>query len=97
MCDTATAKKTLEALTQAPFLTAFVASRQWGTLGALSEAVRHPEAPLLQKYVDKVIPVHTGPASTQQALERAIAKGPHMTAFTPEMTTFIHGEMWQRV
>ena len=56
------AQEILDALSQDPFLTDFIPSRQWSTLGALPEAVQHPEDTLLQEYIDKGIPVHTGPA-----------------------------------
>ena len=65
-----TTAKTLEELKHSPSLTAFIAARQRGALGALLEAVRHSAAPLLWKYVAEGIPVHTGPAWTPQALER---------------------------
>ena len=62
-------------------------------MGALLEAVLHPETPLLQKYVKKGIPVHKGPAWLQRALERTIVKGPHASAYPPEMKAFIRGEL----
>ena len=92
-----TARETLESLEKPLYLTSFIASRQRGTLGALPEAVQHPEEPLLQKYVDKSIPLHTVLDWKQWDLERAIAKGPHTSTCTPEMTAFIRGEIRKRV
>ena len=63
----------------------------------IPEAVLHPADTLLKEYVEKGIMVHIGPAYPQRALERAIAKGPHALACTPEMTAFIRGELHQRV
>ena len=80
-----TARSTEEVLTKAPSLTASILSRDQGTLGALLEAVRQPASTLLQDYLDKDIAVHTGPAWTQWALKRSIAKGPYMSACTTEM------------
>ena len=87
----------LEARTQAPSLIAFIFPRQWITLGALTEAVQYLSAPLLRKYADKGIPVHTGPAWPHQALKGAIAKGPHTSTCTPKMAAFVHGELRQCV
>ena len=87
----ATAQTTLEDLTQDPSLTDFIVSRQRGTLGTLPDLVRHPEATLLQEYVEKGILVHMGPACTQRFLERSIKKGPHASAYIPKMKAFILG------
>ena len=87
----------LEALRQAPSLTAFISSRQRITLGALSEAVLHPAAPLLQEYLEQVIPVHTGPAWLQRSLKRDIVKRTHASSYTPQMKAYISGELHQHV
>ena len=92
-----TAQETLEALKQAHSLRAFIDSRQRSTLGTLPGAVQHPEEPLIRKYVDEGIPLHTVPAWIMGSLERATAKGPHAYTCTPKMTAFICGEMRQRV
>ena len=63
----------------------------------LPEEFQNPMVPLLQDYIVKGIPVHTGSAWTQRALERANAKGPHASTYTPNMTAFIFGELHQRV
>ena len=67
------------------------------TLGVLTEAVRHLASTLMRDYVDEVIPVHKGPAWTHCALDLVTTKGPHMSAYTPMMTSFICREMRQRV
>ena len=51
---------------------------------------------LLRTYVGEGIPSHTGPPWLPQALETAISKGSYALACTPEMTSFIRGEM-QRI
>ena len=59
--------------------------------------MRHPAADLLQTYVEEGIPDHTGPPCLFQALETAISKGPHASSLTPEMSSFIRGEMQRRI
>ena len=86
-----TAQEKLEALKQAPSLTAFISSRQWRTMGALPEAARHLSEPLMREYVYKGILVHTGPSWTQSPLEISIPKGSHASSCTPKMTAFYHG------
>ena len=49
------------------------------------------------KYIEEDILVHTGPPWLRQILECAIAKGSHVSEFSPEMTAFICGDMQQRV
>ena len=66
-------------------------------MGGLPEGVRHPAAALLRTYVEEGIPSHMGPPWSPQALETAISKGPHTSACTPEMTSFIRGDMQQRI
>ena len=56
----------------------------------------HPAAELLRTYVEEGIPAHTGPLWLLQLKETAIS-GPHTLACTPDMTTFIRGEMQRRV
>ena len=92
-----TAQETSEVPKQAPSLTAFIASRNRGTLGVLTEAARHLAVSLLWKYVGEGILVHTKPSWTQKALEKAIPKGCHTSACTPEMTAFVREEMRQCV
>ena len=53
-------KATAKELTRAPSILDFIASRQQGTLGALSEAVIHLLVALIQTYVEEGIPVQTG-------------------------------------
>ena len=85
--DKATARENLDA----PSLLSFLASTQRKKLGGLPEGVRHLAAALFQTYVEEGIPAHTGPPWSPQALETAISKGPHASAYTPDMTTFIWG------
>ena len=66
-------------------------------MGALIEAVRHLAAFLLQNYVEEGILVHTGAPWTSQIMELAIANGLHVLSFSPDTTSFIRGEMQQRV
>ena len=80
-----------------PSLLAFIDPRQQGMVGALSEAVIHPAAALLQTYLETGIPVHTGPPWSRQALEHTIANRPHVWACSTDMIMFIHGEMQHRV
>ena len=54
-------------------------------------------ASLLKKYIEEVIQVCTGTLCPNQALESAIAKVPHISAGSPDMTIFICREMKQRV
>ena len=73
----AMAKATSREILNTPSLLSFLASKQRKTLGGLPEGVRYPAAALLQTYVDEVIPDHTGPPWSPQALETAISKSPH--------------------
>ena len=59
--------------------------------------MKHPAVALLQKYVEEGIPAHTGPPWSPVALETALSKGPHASACTPEMISFILGELWRRI
>ena len=93
----ATAKSTSRELHLAPSLLVFLASKQRKTLGTLPEAAWHPEASLLNSYIEEGIPVHTVPPWSIRALETAIVKVPHSSACTPEMAAFIWGEMQQRI
>ena len=54
----AMAREMLEALTQAPSLTASIAFCQRSTLRALPEAFQHLSAPLLRKYIYEVTIIH---------------------------------------
>ena len=56
----------------------------------------HPPAPL-KKYVEEVIPAHMGPPWSPEALETAISKGSHASSCTPEINSFIQGELWRRI
>ena len=94
---TSMARKTAENMKHAPSVIAFIASRQWVTLGALPEELWNPEVYLLQEYVDEGTPIQKGPACTHQALEQAIIKGPDASTRTSEMTAFIRVEMRQHV
>ena len=88
-----TAKATAREILGAPSLLSLFASKQQKTLGILSEGVRHPDASLIQSYVEEVITAHTGPPWSPQALETAIYKGPHALACTLDMDTFVWEEM----
>ena len=57
----------------------------------------HPSAYLHRSYVKEVIPAHTGPPWSLQALETSISKGPHALVCTPEMTAFVWGEIQRRI
>ena len=59
--------------------------------------MKHPAADLLKKYVEESIPAHTGPPWSPEALETAISKEPHASDCTPEMTSFIWGELRRRI
>ena len=87
----ATAKATAREILKAPSLLSFLASNQRKTLGGLPKGVKHTAADLLKTYVEEGIPAHTGPPWSPEALETAISKGPHASACTPEMTSFIRG------
>ena len=91
------ARSTEEYLTQAPSLTSFIASRLRGTQVVLPEAVRHLAATILLEYIYEDIPVHTVLAWTQRALDRDIAKGPHVSECTTEMTALVRRVMRNRV
>ena len=52
---------------------------------------------MLRTYVEERIPAHTDPPWSPQALETAISKGPHTSASTPEMTTFVWGYIQRRI
>ena len=93
----AKALEILEVLKQDPYLTAFIASRKRVTLGALSAAVQHPAAPVLRKYENKGIPVHTGPSWTQRDLDQAITEEPYTSAYKQEIKPFMSGEIRQSV
>ena len=43
------------------------------------------------------IPLHAVPAWLQKELNKAIARGPHVSACTPDMTSFILGDMEQKL
>ena len=86
-------KATAREILNAPSLLLFLASKQRNTLGGLPEGVKHLAAALLQTYVEKGIPAHTGPPWSPQALETTISKGPHASACTPEMTSIVRGEI----
>ena len=93
----ATANATAREILNAPSLLSFLASKQRNTLGCLSEGGEHPSAALLQIYVEESIPAHTGPPWSPEALDTAISKGPHASARTPDMTSFIQGELRRRI
>ena len=57
----ATTKSTVEEIHRAPSLLAFIASRERGKLGALTDTVLHPSPSLLKTYVEEVILFHIGP------------------------------------
>ena len=59
--------------------------------------MKHPTAALLNKYVEEGIPAHTGPPWSPEALGTAISKGPHASACTLEMTSFVWGELRRRI
>ena len=92
-----TARTTATEIRQAAPLEDFIASKQQITLGALSEAVTHPAATLLQSYVEEGIPVNTGPPWSRKALNEAIHNGPHASACAPDMVRFIRGELRRRI
>ena len=94
---TETAKETTKELHREPYLLDFIASRQWGTLGMLLEAVLRPKAALIQTYIEEGILVHTGLPWSIQALENAINNKTHESAGTQEMVGFIQGEIQKRV
>ena len=52
-----------------------------------------PVAALIQSYVEEGIPDQIGPPWSPQTLETAISKGPNTSSCTPEMATFIQGEI----
>ena len=92
----AMAKSIAREILNASSLLSFLSSKQWNTLGGLSEGVGHPAADLLQTYVEEGILDHMGPPWLPQAMDTAISKGSHALSCTPEMTSFIRGEM-QRI
>ena len=59
--------------------------------------MKHPAADLLKTYVEEGILAHTGPPWSPEDLETAIFKGPHASACTLEMTSFIQGELRLRI
>ena len=75
----------------------FLASKQRNTLGGLPEGMKHPAVALLQTYIEEGIPAHMGPPWSAQALKTAISKGPHDSACTPDMTSFIWGELQWKI
>ena len=93
----ATALSTTEDIHHAPYLLAFIASRQRGTPGTLLSAVSHLAAALLQSYTEEGTPVRIGPPWLREALENAIQNGPHASACTQETIGFIQGNMQRRV
>ena len=66
-------------------------------MGGLPKGVKHPVAALLQTYSEEGIPAHMWPPWSPQALETTISKGPHASACTPEMNSFIRGDIQRRV
>ena len=71
------AKATARDILNIPSLLSFFASKRRKTLGGFSEGLRHPDATLLQTYVEEGIMAHTGTPWSPQAMETAISKGPH--------------------
>ena len=59
--------------------------------------MKHPAADLLQTYVEEGILARTGAPWSPRDLDTDIFKGPHTSACTPEMTSFIRGEMQRRI
>ena len=74
-------------------LQSFIASKQQRTLVALTEAVSHLSATLLQYYLEEVIPYSTGPPWLREALDEEINNVHHASACAPDMFRFIQGEM----
>ena len=93
----ATANATAREILNAPSLLSLLASKRRNTLGGLPNGVKHPAAALLRTYVEEGIPDHTGPPWSPEALETSISKGTHASAYTPEMISFIQGEMRRRI
>ena len=93
----ATAKATAREILEAPYLLSFLTSKQRKTLGGLPEGVKHPAADLLKAYVAEGNPSHTGPTWSLDSLDTATYKGPHASACTPEMTSFIREELRRRI
>ena len=92
-----TAKATAREILKAPSLLSFLASKQRNTLGGLPKGVKHPAVALLNKYVEEGIPAHTGAPWSPESLATAISKGTHASACTPEMTSFVRGELRRRI
>ena len=84
-------------LSQAPSLTDFIASQQWGTLGVLTKEVQQPNTTLLEEYVVEGILLHARPDWSQKDLEKLISLGNHVSACTPNMIAFILGDVSQRM
>ena len=59
--------------------------------------MKHPDAALLHTYVEEGIPAHTKPPWSPEVLDIAISKVPYASACNPEMTSFIRGELRQRI
>ena len=87
----AMAKTNSREIINEPSLLSFLASKQRNILGGLPEGVRHPDADLLQTYVEEGIPDRTGSLWSPQALETSISKGPHASPCNPKTTSFIRG------
>ena len=66
-------------------------------MGGFPKRVKHPATALLKKYIEEGIPAQTGTPWSPEAWETAISKGPHASVCTPEMTSFIWGELQQRI
>ena len=82
---------------QSESLQAFIDSEQRRTLGAISEAVSHPAATLLQSYVEEGIPANIGPLWSRAALGEKIRNGPHASACALDMVSFIQERLQRRV
>ena len=76
----ATPKATASEIISVPSLLSFLASKQWKTLGSLSEGIRYPSASLIQSYIEEGIPTYTKHPWYPQALETAISKVPHASS-----------------
>ena len=91
------AKAITREILNAPSLLSFLTSKQRNTLGGLPKGVKNPATALLQTYVGESIPSYMGPPWSPEALETAIYKGPHASACTPDMNSFIRVELRRRI
>jgi hypothetical protein len=63
-----------------------------GLMAPSGEALKHPAADMLLKFLMKGCPVETGPKWTKAMLDAALAKGAHPSAMEPEAAAQLRAE-----